>query len=286
MPQPPPIREAERLLSEDWGVDSLPIKPIDIATRCNIECQAMPSPKGGVSGMLVKAGDSFGILYATHIPVAGFQNFSIAHELGHYFLPDHPDYVFRGGDIHESSAGFSSEDKFEKQADQFACGLLMPSYLFDHELDKAGTGMNAVLTLADTCGTSRTATAIRYAQRHSEPTAIVISTNSVIDYCFMSDELKYFKDINWPKKGVAVPRGSKTKAMTSQQVLNRERLEGDTDMASWFQLDRSINVYEEVIGLGSYGKSLTVLSLDTLPTEDEEDEEEELQESWTPRFRR
>ena len=286
MPQPPPIRGAERLLSEDWGVDSLPIKPIDIATRCSIECQAMPSPKGGVSGMLVKAGDSFGILYATHIPVAGFQNFSIAHELGHYFLPDHPDYVFRGGDIHESSAGFSSEDKFEKQADQFACGLLMPSYLFDPELDKAGTGMDAVLKMADICGTSRTATAIRYAQRHSEPTAIIISTNGVIDYCFMSDELKYLKDITWPKKGVAVPRGSRTKAMTPQQVLNGDRLENDTDMASWFQLDRSISIYEEVIGLGNYGKTLTVLSLESLPTEDEEDEEEELQESWTPRFRR
>lgn len=286
MPQPPPIREAERLLREDWGVDSLPIKPVDIATRCGIDCQAMPSPKGGVSGMLVKAGDNFGILYATHIPVAGFQNFSIAHELGHYFLPDHPDYVFRGGNIHESNAGFSSGDKFEKQADQFACGLLMPSYLFDHELDKAGTGMDAVLKLADICGTSRTATAIRYAQRHSEPTAIILSTNGVIDYCFMSNELKYMQDITWPKKGAAVPKGTKTKAMTAQQVLNGDRLEGDTDMSGWFRLDRNTSVYEEVIGLGSYGKALTVLSLEGLPTEDEEDEEEELQESWTPRFRR
>jgi len=74
--------------------------------------------------------------------------------------------------------------------------------------------------------------------------------------------------------------------MTPQQVLNGDRLENDTDMASWFQLDRSISIYEEVIGLGNYGKTLTVLSLESLPTEDEEDEEEELQESWTPRFRR
>jgi hypothetical protein len=284
--QPFPIREAERLLIEDWGVDSLPINPIEIAARSGIDCQGMPSPKGGVSGMLVKAGNSFGILYATHIPVAGFQQFSIAHELGHYFLPEHPDYIFRGGNIHESIAGFSSEDKFEKQADQFACGLLMPSYLFDAELDKAGTGMDAVLKLADICGTSRTATAIRYAQRHSEPTAIIISTNGIIDYCFMSNELKYLKDITWPRKERGIPVGTRTRAMTPHQVLNGDRLEGATDMTSWFQLERSISVYEEVVGLGKYGKALTVLSLEGLLTENEEEEEEDLQESWTPRFRR
>jgi len=285
MQQPFPTREAEKLLQEEFGVDSLPVKPFDIATRCGITCQAMPSSKGGVSGMLIKAGDNFGILYATHIPVAGFQNFSIAHELGHYFLPNHPENVFRSGNIHESNAGFSSEDKFEKQADQFACGMMMPSYLFDTELDKAGTGMDAVLKLSDICCTSRTATAIRYAQRHSEPTAIIVSTNGFTDFCFMSDELKYHKDISWPKKGAAVPRDSKTKKMTPQQVLNGDRLEGDTDMSGWFWLDRNTSVYEEVIGLGSYGKTLTVLSLESLPTADEEDEEEQLQESWTPRFR-
>lgn len=283
--EPPPIREAEKVLKER-EVASFPIRPIEIAAGCGIACQAMPSPKGGVSGMLLKVEDTFGILYATHINVPGFQSFSIAHELGHYFLPDHPEYIFRNGNFHESSSDFMSEDKYEKQADQFACGLLMPAYLFDPALDHAGTGMDAVLKLADICGTSRTATAIRYAQRHSEPTAIIISTGGVIDYCFMSDELKYLKDITWPKKGTAVPRGSRTKAMTSQQVANGDRLEGDTDMTSWFRLSRNISVYEEVVGLGNYGKALTVLSLEGLPSDDEDEEEEDLEESWTPRFKR
>ncbi|MDA3832072.1 MAG: ImmA/IrrE family metallo-endopeptidase [Spirochaetales bacterium] len=283
--EPFPIREAERLL-KGWGVDSLPVKPKQIAAQHGILCQEMPSVKEGVSGMLVKNGDSFGILYSTHIPVVGFHNFSIAHELGHYFLPEHPENVFSGGQRHESHSGFVSDDKYEKQADQFGCGLLMPSFLFDRALDNAGTGMAAVLHLAELCETSRTATAIRYAQRHTEPTAIVISSNGIIEYCFMSHELKYYKGITWPKKGTAVPRGSNTKGITAQQVLTGGSAEGISDMASWFRLDRDIKIYEEVFGLGSYGKALTVLSCEELPDAEEMEQEEALEESWTPRFRR
>ena len=46
----------------------------------------------------------------------------------------------------------------------------------------------------------------------------------------------------------------------------------------------AVNATEEVLGLGSYGKVLTVLTTDVLP--DEEDEEDELERCWTPRFRR
>ena len=38
-------------------------------------------------------GNMFGIAYATHIDNVGFQNFSVGHELGHYFLPGHVDAV-------------------------------------------------------------------------------------------------------------------------------------------------------------------------------------------------
>jgi hypothetical protein len=44
-------------------------------------------------------------------------------------------------------------------------------------------------------------------------------------------------------------------------------------------------VSEDVIGLGSYNKTLTVLYRIELPDEDEQDDDS-LQESWTPRFRR
>ncbi|MCG7988403.1 MAG: ImmA/IrrE family metallo-endopeptidase [Candidatus Thiodiazotropha weberae] len=267
---------------------SLPVDPHDIATKKQILCQEMPSSEGGVSGMLVRHGSAFGILYATHIANEGFQRFSISHELGHYFLEGHPEAVFKNGAYHESRAGYVSNDKYEIEADQFASGLLMPNFLFDPALDKAGNGMEAIKSLSKLCGTSLTSTAIRYAQRTPEPAAIVVSIGDVVDYCFMSDELKEYPEITWLKKGARVPRNTKTFDFNrdDNNVRYSSESEGSVDIVSWFGGRIDGELYEEVIGLGEYGKTLTVLTGADLPDVEEIEEEHELEESWTPRFRR
>ncbi|MBT3094006.1 MAG: ImmA/IrrE family metallo-endopeptidase [Candidatus Thiodiazotropha sp. (ex Lucina pensylvanica)] len=250
-------REAERLLKE-LGVKSLPIDPLAIAAEHDIVCQGMPSKDGGVSGMFIKTQDAYGILYATHIDNEGFQNFSIGHELGHYFLPGHPEAVFSGGVIHGSRAGFVSDDKYENEADHFACGLLMPNYLFDPALDKAGDGLKAVQSLRELCRTSLTATAIRYAQRNPEPAAIVVSIGDTVDYSFMSDELKEYPGLTWIKKGSKIPRRALTCAFNkdSDNVRHANQDAGTIDLATWFGGDIEGELYEEIVGLGSYGKTL------------------------------
>lgn len=161
----------------------------------------------------------------------------------------------------------------------------MPSFLFDPLLDRAGQGLVAIVSLAETCTTSLTATAIRYASRHTEPTAIVMSRGGVIDYCFMSDEIKELRGLTWLKKGEAVPRGTISKEMTPDQVQREYRSEGASDFATWFKSNRSGDLYEEVLGLGTYGRVLTVLSCSESSDEDD-DESEDLKESWAPHFRR
>lgn len=281
------IREAERFLKE-WDVASLPIKPLEIAEKTGILCQGMPSKNGGVSGMFVRKGDVYGILYATHVNNKGFQNYSIGHELGHYFLPGHPEAVFSTHDIHESRAGFVSDNKYEIEADDFACGLLMPNYLFDPAIEKTGEGLEAIKSLASLCGTSLTATAIRYAQRSPEPVAIVVTIGNKVDYCFMSDGLKEYPGLTWIKKGSNVPSGSVayTFNQNSDNVLQAKEEPGEVDLATWFGGEIEGELYEEVIGLGSYGKTLSVLTGSDLPDPEDIEEEKELVESWTPRFRR
>jgi hypothetical protein len=102
---------------------SLAVDPIALVRDLGIEVAPKPARAGGVSGMLIRVGDFYGIAYATHINNEGFKRFSVAHELGHYFLPGHIDAVFRDGDIHESRAGFVSGDRYELEADHFAAGL-------------------------------------------------------------------------------------------------------------------------------------------------------------------
>jgi hypothetical protein len=53
--------------------------------------------------------------------------------------------------------------------------------------------------------------------------------------------------------------------------------------------ERIYRVHEDVVGLGQYGRTLTVLTCDGLSAEKEteyDDEETKLIESWTPKFRK
>ena len=56
----------------------------------------------------------------------GYQRFSIAHELGHFFVEGHLDYIPFVHGVHRSRAGYISQDRYEREADCFAAGLLIP----------------------------------------------------------------------------------------------------------------------------------------------------------------
>jgi len=96
-------RRAEALLRED-GIDRLPVDPFSIASDRDIVVEAKPDAEPGVSGMLLRHGNMFGIRYATHIKSEGFRRFSVSHELGHYFLDGHVYQLLKNG-VHASHAG-------------------------------------------------------------------------------------------------------------------------------------------------------------------------------------
>jgi hypothetical protein len=271
---------------QDHRLSSLPVDPMALAQALEIEVQ--PKSVKGVSGMLLRVGNNFGIIYSTYIPSTGFQNFSVAHELGHYFMPGHIDAVLGNGDVHQSHAGFGSGDRFEIEADHFAAALLMPESLFTGAVNAAGTGLSAIENLADRCATSLTATAIRYAQHTDEVVAVVLSTGKRVNYCFMSKVLQEIAGNNRIAKGDLLPPGTPTSEFNqdSERVSRAERSSGTSDLQDWIGGSHSVELTEEVVGLGGYGKTLTVLSATGVVDMDALEEEEELIESWTPRFRR
>ncbi len=277
--------KAEQVLREA-GITSLPVDPFLIAETQGIVVRAKPSSSPGVSGMLVQHGDEFGILYATHIQNEGFQRFSVGHELGHFFLDGHIDHVLPlGQTIHESRSGFVSKDKYELEADHFSAGLLMPRPLFTRAIASLSGGLLAIETLASVCRTSLTATAIRYTQCGDVPVAVIMTTGQNVDFCFVSQTLFELNgDIQPLPKGCTIPRATETRRFNEQQnkVERGDRFEGEVGIQDWFGGSGKHLLREEIIGLGSYGKSLTVLSIIDCGSDD--DEEEELEESWTPRF--
>ena len=278
--------QADQLLKE-LEIDALPIDPFEIARRLDIELRPLPANVGGASGMLLHVGGEFGICYPTHVDSDGFKNFSVAHEIGHYRLPEHPDAIFDAQGRHVSHAGFRSADRYEQEADHFAAALLMPTKLFAAATRRAGEGLKAVEKLAGECGTSLEATAIRFAQTNRDPVAVIRSDGRTIDYAFMSGPLQDFPDLDWIRKGTPLPADCVTSGFNADKnnIKNAARAEGTSALQAWFNGPHRQEVVEEVVGLGGYGKTLTVLT-GMEPPDEIDDEDDDLEESWTPTFRR
>ncbi len=265
--------EAKRVLTR-FAVAALPVSPFLIAEGAGIEVRSKDSSDVGVSGFLVRVGNEFGIGYSRHIENPGFIRFTVAHELGHYFLPGHADHLFPNGNgVHESRGGFVSADRYERQADFFACALLMPESFFKAEMDRAGEGLAAIETLSGTFRTSLTSTAIRYVGLTERAAAVVMSIGRRIDYCVMSARIRELSGITWISKGDFLTVGTTTARFNASPgfVEQSRRADGTSTLDDWFDGAPEVEVSEEVIGLGRYGRTLTILYTD----EDIEMEEEE-----------
>lgn len=274
-------------IAEQFGFTQFPVDPRAIAEARDITLQAKPADVHGVSGAIVFAADSATIIYSTEYNNEGFENFSIAHELGHWFLPGHPEEIIKSGGAHMSRANFTQNTSIELEADHFASGLLLPSGFTRKLLSNNQIGLDGILKLAETARCSVTAAAIRAAECSAYPVAIIVSKGDEIAYAFTSESFKNLGKLAFLRKGAPLPQ-SATRRFNADaaKVLRAERAVGETDLATWFDGSGRIVLDEEIIGLGKYGYTLTVLTGEQLPEDplDEEDEDAELEKSWTPRF--
>ena len=283
-------RQEGEKTADRFGFNAFPIDPFAIAKREEIDISARPPDVEGVSGGIVLANDCVFIFYATNIPSVGFQRFTVAHELGHYFLPGHLDHIEqKTAGHHASRAGFrQGADPIEIEADHFASGLLLPTTLVRGVLNSATIGLEGIQSLSEQAECSMTASAIRAAECAEHPMAVIMSQGGQVCYGFMSDSFKVLRPGGFLRKGNPLPRSlTSTLNADSDRVLDGDRDCGQTDMADWFG-GRSLALDEEVLGLGRYGYTLTVLSSEALCTdpddEQEDDEDSTLVDKWTPRF--
>ena len=274
---------ADELIKE-LKIASLPVNPISIATGRGITVQSWTPTKKGVSGFLMKVGDSFGISYSDFVANPGFINFTVGHELGHYFIPGHVDKLFSSGaTVHYSESGFSSSNDIEKEADFFSAALLMPKLLFLPALRNAGEGFAAINQLSRKCNMSLTATAIRFAQFAEHPIAVIISAGNAIEFCVLSDPLQEARGVTRLAKGEYVPAGTLTDKFNNDpnNAGSCNSIGAYCSLDDWFPNARQIEMSEDVIGLGNYGKTLTVLF-----THEEVEEADDDIGEWKPRFER
>lgn len=282
-------RRQGELKAKEKGYDSFPVDPFVIAKSEDIFVEPKDPGQVGVSGGIIFHDDSVGIFYATNIKSEGFRRFTVAHELGHYFLEGHPEEILKIAPIHISRAGFSQgTSSIELEADHFASGLLMPSKLVGEAIGESRVGLDGIVALSQLAECSLTASAIRAAECCDYPMAVVVSSGDKVAYAFLSESFKKLDKLTFLKKGTPLPKTHTLRFNADPQNVSLARsICGQTSLAEWFSCQRRLALDEEVIGLGSYGLTLTVLSSDELaedPDDEAYEEELSLQQSWTPRF--
>lgn len=196
---------------------------------------------------------------------AGRVRFSVAHELGHFYLPDHREHLLKGL-MHNSVADFGSRSPTEIEADEFAADLLMPMELFRSALKLFRNGfcdMDDLARLADRLGTSITSTARRYCESDQEPCTIFFSERGTVRWGHSSEDMKRTGMFYYPYNS-APPSGSKTAEFWS--TVNDggliEKLSGRVPAHTWFEWPRAGYLWEEVMSLGNTGRIITQLTPD------------------------
>jgi len=187
----------------------------------------------------------------------GRVNFSLAHELGHYYL--HNAYLLSGAS-HNSESDFASKNPMERQADEFAAALLMPRDLFAARVKRLSRG---ICTLKDICRlsehefcTSVTSTALRYCKCDFEACALILSRAGRILWADYSTDMQML-NMKFIPFGSPIPEDSWSAEVDDPSP----RVEGTVDADVWFQHPNRTELWEEAMVLGRTGLMLTFLSL-------------------------
>ena len=135
--------------------------------------------------------------------------FSVAHELGHYFLDKHRAYLMGGGEPHESRSEFKSDMIVEQEADAFAAALMMPAGLARPLVNEAELTLAMIHELSTHFGLSQVSTSLRAVRLSDFPCAVAGIRDGLVSWCTCSQRLI--------EAGFYPPEKSQPKATTAQE---------------------------------------------------------------------
>ena len=192
--------------------------------------------------------------------------FSVAHELGHYYIPSHRDLLVMG-QSHYSKSGFICDNRLEREADFFAAALLLPrTVLKDFCLRKEFYTLKEIVELANEWETSITSAAIRYVQWTPECCGLVLSQDNQIRFYIASDDAAH-RGFEWLGRKEVPARTETIKAGCQQG--SGQVFEGRSHTETWFSYRRaSCKVWEEAFPLGYTRLVLTMLTLEVEDVDD------------------
>jgi len=193
-------------------------------------------------------------------PNSGRAHFTIAHELGHYFIDEHRNALAAGVvPSHPSFCEHESEFLVEKEADYFASNLLLPEKRFRVACRGKKVGLGSILALANLFGTSVTSTALRYTQLDIVPCAVFKWANNKLQWKWMSTDTFRAKFGSTFQIAAELPPDSPTaRALRGETQSSQSYLEAGTTVSAWFRHIqdsgyRNDILIEQAISLGRFG---------------------------------
>lgn len=176
-------------LAQDFSRQVFPDAPITMVAGA-------PLSKG-VEGMLVQKDDGsgeWGILYNSSIRSRGRQNFTLAHEFGHYLLHRAELGSGRqcsGRDMGEWSNGRqrTREEIVEAEANTFASYLLMPLDDFRRRIEGCVVDIDTLTEIAEHYEVSLTAAILKWLSITPQRAMIVVAKDGFMDWAWSSEAL-------------------------------------------------------------------------------------------------
>jgi hypothetical protein len=225
MPVLRPGQRAEQVIEELWITSAADLDVEAIAFDQGIEVRY--EPLNGCEATLVGYGAK-AIATIRRSPSRGRERFSIAHETGHWLLHRGKSFRCRVDDIVQN---YSSEAALEKEADQFASHLLMPTAILRPIIKSlAKPTLKDLQRVADDFDVSLQAMSIRLA---------ALDTLPVIVACYSKAGLK------WQSRAAHVPSKWRLKRTLDEDSFAYDILSGQTESNkggkqsadAWFEND-------------------------------------------------
>lgn len=186
----------------------------------------------------------------------GRRRFSIAHELGHHYIPKHSDRPpgWCGDDAMTARA--DSHSTLEWEANDFAAELLTPRSRFGQDAAGKDPVFREIASLADhACyDVSITAAALRFVEVTSRDCALVCARGNRIEWVARSDSFLY----RIPWRGDVLPSAS-VAATSLDEGAAGEALQ--LDPYAWLENEQSrpVELFESTHVVASQGQVLSLI---------------------------
>jgi Zn-dependent peptidase ImmA (M78 family) len=188
------------------------------------------------------------------------RRFTVAHELGHFFIDEHREALSSGRvGQHGSLCDFRSKNPAEREADCFASNLLMPPTRVERELKRRSIGLDTVEHLARTFQTSRTSAAVRLVQLDRAICAAVLWHDGVFVWKWLSESARAagLRSALAPAERMP-PESATGRVIAASAAADASIVRSTSTAATWFQgisagTSADLILREEAVSLGRFG---------------------------------